>query len=340
MPRLILILVLILGLPTSACTAREFEASPISLADQVGSGDVYAGIRLLGALRLADAEIDGLRLCGLSGLAWDEDAGLLYAISDKGVLFHLRPAFDEHGYLTGIRPVAAYPLRAAAGAPLRAPFDDSEGLAIRNGDNQRPGDTELVISFEEKPRVVRYGPKGEWRGEETLPSLLRDVRNYRDPNQALEAVTLDPRWGVLVGSETPLRNDPDRQIRIFASNGRFWNYPLGSAPGSALVDLVTLPDGGLLTLERAFVNPLRPLVISLRRTEPLPAPGTDQTLLKVADVAAFDSSRGWLLDNFEGLTRYRDQRFFMVSDDNCNTWQATLLVHFELKSASLASGSP
>lgn len=340
MSRLILLLALLLGLPLSACTAREFEATPISLADQVGPGDVYAGIRLLGALRLANAEIDGLRLCGLSGLAWDEDTGLLYAISDQGRLFHLRPDFDDHGYLSGMRPVAAYPLRAAAGAPLRAPFDDSEGLATRNGENGIPGDAELLVSFEVKPRVVRYSPTGQWRGEETLPALLRDIRNYRDSNQALESVALDSRRGALIGPETPLRDDPAGQVRIFTRHGPFWNYPLGKATGSALVDMAMLPDGGLLALERAFVNPLRPLIISLRRTEPLPAPGTDRTLLKVADVAVFDSSQGWLLDNFEGLTRHRDRRFFMVSDDNCNAWQSTLVVYFELKSGPLLSGSP
>lgn len=340
MSRLILLLALLLGLPLSACSAREFEATPISLADQVSPGDAYAGIRLLGALRLTSAEIDGLRLCGLSGLAWDEDAGLLYAISDEGRLFHLRPEFDNHGYLSGIRPVAAYPLRDAAGVPVRRPFDDSEGLAIRKGENGVPGDSELLVSFEVKPRVVRYSPKGEWRGEETLPALLRDIRNYRGSNQALESITIDSRWGVLVGSEAPLRDEPTGQVRIFTRHGPFWNYPLSKTPGSALVAMETLTDGGLLTLERAFVTPLRPLVISLRRTQPLPAPAMDNTLLPVADLAVFDSGQGWLLDNFEGLTHYRDQRFFMISDDNCNTWQTTLLVYFELKSTSLISTSP
>ncbi|CDH47609.1 MAG: esterase-like activity of phytase family protein [Candidatus Competibacteraceae bacterium] len=337
MPRFILLLVLLSGLSLSACAAREFAATPISLADHVAPGDIYAGIRLLGALRLSSSEINGLRLCGLSGLAWDEGAGLLYAISDQGALFHLRPVFDDQGYLAGARSIAAYPLQDASGKPLRTPFDDSEGLAIRNGDHQIQGDTELLISFEVKPRVVRYSTKGEWRGEESLPAVLRDIRNYRDPNQALEAVTLDPRWGVLVGTETPLRNDPSGQIRIFTSSGRFWIYPLGSAPSSALVAMEALPDGSLLTLERAFVAPLRPLVISLRRTE-LPVLGTAGVPLKVTDIAVFDSSQGWLLDNFEGLTRYRDQRFFMVSDDNCNSWQTTLLVYFELLPVAPVSG--
>lgn len=328
MSRLSLILVMAIALHGSACATGEFRAVPISLADQVGPGDTYAGIRLLGALRLSDTQINGLRLCGLSGLAWDEDAGLLYALSDEGALFHLRPEFDRQGFLSGLRPVAAYPLRDAAGAPLKALFTDSEGLAIRNGDNRIPGDTELLVSFEEHPRVVRYSPTGQWRGEETLPPLLRDPRNYQSPNQALESVTIDPRRGVLVGSETPLRGDPAGQIRLFGGNGDFWIYPLGNAPGSALVDMAALPDGGLLMLERAFVAPLRPIVISLRRTK-LPQAETGR-LLKVTDVAVFDSGQGWLLDNFEGLTRYRDGRFFMVSDDNCNRWQSTLLIQFEL----------
>jgi hypothetical protein len=328
MSRFILLLAIALGLHGSACATTEFRADPISLADQIGPGDSYAGVRLLGALRLSNARIDGLRLCGLSGLAWDADAGLLYAISDSGGLFHLRPAFDARGYLSGMRPIAAYPLRDETGRPARAPCDDSEDLAIRNGDNGIPEDTELLVSFEAKPRVARYSPTGLWRGEEPLPTLLRDIRNYRDANQALESVTIDPRWGVLVGTETPLRDDPPGQARIFALDGRFWNYPLGKAPGSALVAMEALPDGGLLTLERAFVAPLRPLVISLRRTE-LPATRTAAPL-PVADVAVFDSGQGWLLDNFEGLTRFRDRRFLMVSDDNCNSWQSTLLVQFEL----------
>jgi hypothetical protein len=67
-------------------------------------------------------------------------------------------------------------------------------------------------------------------------------------------------------------------------------------------------------------------VISLRRTRLL----ADQTLLKVENVAVFDTSDGWLLDNFEGLTRHRSRRFFMVSDDNTSPLQSTLLVYFEL----------
>lgn len=326
--RFLQVLALALGLLLSACATREFPTVSIPLADQVSVGDAYAGIRLLGTLRMTGAKVNGRRWCGLSGLAWDEDAGILYAISDLGNLFHLQPEFNAEGYLTGVEAVAAYPLQDAFNQPLRLPHDDSEGLTIRNGDNQIQGDTELLVSFEIRPRVVRYSPTGLWQGAERLPIPLRDLGYYRNSNQALEAITIDSRWGLLIGTEAPLRNDPDGQIRLFQLNGDSWNYPLAPAPRSALVAMEALPDGSLLTLERAFVAPLRPLIISLRRTV-LPTPG-EGAPLQVEEVAIFDSSQGWLLDNFEGLTRHRDQRFFMISDDNCSAWQSTLLVYFEL----------
>jgi len=62
MPRFILLLALLSGLPISAGAAGEFAATPISLADHVAPGDIYAGVRLLGALRLSHSEINGLRL--------------------------------------------------------------------------------------------------------------------------------------------------------------------------------------------------------------------------------------------------------------------------------------
>jgi hypothetical protein len=279
-------------------------------------------------LRFNRADIDDLPLCGLSGLAWDEDAGLLYVLSDQGTLFHLQPTFDERGYLVGARSIAGYALRDAAGKPVRYLFSDSEGLAIRNGANHIMGDTELLISFEMKPRIVRYSPTGQWRGEIPLPDTLRNPYNYRNGNESLEAVTIDQRWGIITGSETPLRNDPPKLIRIFATDGRFWLYPLGQAPGSALVAMEALPNGELLTLERAFVSPLQPFSISLRRTV---LPNPQKTVpLSVSDVAIFKSDQGWHLDNFEGLTRYRGARFFIVSDDNCSLVQTTLLVYFEL----------
>ncbi len=324
--RIFFILLLLLGgLSPGACAGSSVQAVAVPLSQRVAVGDRYMGIRLLGVLRLPQVTVNGLPLRELSGLAWDEDAGLLYAVSDKGMLFHLRPVFSDDR-LSDVEFVTAYPLRDADGRPLRGAFIDAEGLAIINGDNGVPNDSQLVISFEERVRIARYRPDGRWLGDEPLPPPLQDSRAYADPNLALESVTIDPQWGLLTGPEQPLRGEAPGYVPIYAQNGRRWLYPLHSAPASSLVAMESLPDGSLLTLERAFVSLLRPFVISLRRTRLL----ADQTLLKVENVAVFDTSDGWLLDNFEGLTQHRDHRFFMVSDDNTNPLQSTLLVYFEL----------
>jgi hypothetical protein len=73
---------------------------------------------------------------------------------------------------------------------------------------------------------------------------------------------------------------------------------------------------------------MQPFAISLRLTQ-LSKPQTTSPLV-VSDVAIFQSDQGWLLDNFEGLTRHRALQFFIISDDNCSNLQSTLLVYFEL----------
>lgn len=323
---------LLLIFPVSACTSGAFKATPYTLNQRLNPGAVFQGIRLRGVLQLASVPIDGIDLCGLSGLAWDEDDDILYAISDRGALFHLRPIFDAHDYLSGLQVLAVHSLKNPSGQPVSGPFRDSEGLAIRHGNNHIQNDSELIISFEGKPRLVRYSPTGQWRGALTLPLPLRHIINYRGGNQSLEAVAIDSHWGVVTGPEVALRNDPRSLIRIFNSKGKFWFYPLRNVPGSALVAMESLPDGSLLTLERAFVSVFRPFSISLRRTTLVASQTKVNKIvpLEVRDIAVFNSDQDWLLDNFEGLAWHRENRFFMISDDNCSSLQTTLLAYFEL----------
>ena len=322
----ILCAVLLLGgLQMGACADFDGHALPVPLSHRVAVGDSYMGIRLLGSLRLAKQPVSGLTLQGLSGLAWDEDVGLLYALSDDGNLFHIRPLFSA-GSLTDAQVVAGYPLQDSKGRPLQRPLADAEGMAIDLGSNGVPGDSQLIISFEGRPRIARYTPTGKWLRDEPLPPPLNDRNRYADSNKALEAVTVDKRWGLLTAPEWPLRDGPNGYVPIVAAN-RSWLYPLYNAPNSSLVAMEALPDGSLLTLERAFVSLLRPLVITLRLSH---LPTSTREPLVVKDVAVFDNSQGWLLDNFEGLTRHRGQRFFMISDDNRSVLQSSLLVYFEL----------
>jgi uncharacterized protein YjiK len=82
------------GLELGACADLDFVAVSVPLSRQVAVGDRYMGIRLLGALSLSRQPVNGFSPRGLSGLSWDEDSGLLYALSDEAKLFHLRPVFS------------------------------------------------------------------------------------------------------------------------------------------------------------------------------------------------------------------------------------------------------
>ena len=314
-------LLLVASLSLSAAQTAFGQSSPTRLSSRFDVGDRFEGIRLLGTVRLRAVNIQGHRLASLSALAWDDDEQILYAVSDKGVLFHLKPGF-RNGMLDNARALAAYPLTDSKQQALSYPWADAEGLAVRRAANGKKGDSELLVSYEVRPRVRVYKPDGTRLGGEQLPARLENIRNYYGRNSALEALTLHPRYGILVAPQRPLRGDSSGHI--YARNGRSWSYRLTDLPGNSLVAMEALPDGSLLMLERAFVAITKPLIISLRQAELKGKTSTVHTL------ATFNSRAGWRLDNFEGLAHHQGRRFFMVSDDNDSFWQNTLLVYFEL----------
>ena len=315
-----LILLLASGFFTSSQALLAHSATT-RLSSRVDDGDTFQGIRLLGTVRLRSVEIQGHTLASLSGLAWDEDEQMLYAVSDKAVLFHLKPGF-KNGILTRTEVLAAHPLTDNKNQPLRYPWADAEGLAVRKAHNGKKGDSEILVSYEIRPRVRVYRPDGFRLGGELLPSRLENIRNYYGRNSALEALALHPQHSILTAPQRPLR--ADRGIRIYAQSGHSWAYEMTDQPGNSLAAMEALPDGSLLLLERAFVAITKPLVIRLRRAE------LSGTSANANTVATLSTAEGWRLDNFEGLAHHQGKRFFMVSDDNGSIWQNTLLVYFEL----------
>jgi hypothetical protein len=285
------------------------------------------GIVLRGTIELAEQTIDEIKVSELSGLAWDEDEQLLYAISDNGFLFHFRRVLAERT-LIDAQVLAAFPLTEVKGERLAS--RDSEGLALLNGNNQVVGDSELIISFERQPRIARFTPTGTLKAEYLLPESLSQPAHYQTPNQALEAVTLHPQWGILTAPEKPLVGNNPAEIIIYNLQGQQWQLPSHSAPNSAVVALEALADGSIMILERAFVSVLQPLIISLRRLSWLVDSIEKQPVAQVQLVAEFNNQQGWQIDNFEGLTHHKDNYFFMVSDNNESQLQRSLLSYWSI----------
>lgn len=95
-----------------------------------------------------------------------------------------------------------------------------------------------------------------------------------------------------------------------------------------MVGLDSDRDGALIALERRYLSPLAPLIISVRRIDLATEPP------RVEELARFSSAEGWPVDNFEGIARHAADRYFLVSDDNASAFQKTLLIYLALPGAS------
>jgi len=318
---LIRILLLACVLPSPSHAA----ATAYRLSNTHAPGQILDHIRLLGSRKLV---LDS-RARELSGLAWDERAQRLYAVSDGGYLVHLVPRFSK-GRLSGSSVVGIYPLRAADGTRLTGPEADAEGLQILPARGDSGGEAELAISFEQHMRIDVFRTDGHFLRHVPLPARLAQARNYRGRNQGLEALCRHPRLGYLLAPQRPLKGSPPGMLSLYDLAGHAWRYPALDPDHSSSVALETMPGGDVLVLERVYRSIFEPFLIVLRQLY-LPAPiGQKPVRVQAREIARFDSSKGWRLDNFEGLAHYRGRRYFMVSDDNRSPLQKTLLVYFEI----------
>ncbi len=312
-------LLLLTTLLSPSLSHAQDVGHPVALSDRVSAGDKYMGIRLLNTLILRGPA----ELAELSDLAWDEDEEILYGVTDRGLLLHLQPIMEQ-SRLTGMKLLRHFRLRDKKGKKLRNSAADSEGLALEKSTNGIKGDSTLAISFERYNRVDLYSPEGQHRRGVKLPLSLRDPRFYLNSNKGLEALARHPDFGYMTGPEKSKRGG---SIPIFSQFGQSWNYqPL--EPYGALVALEALDDGRLLLLERSFNSVFEPVVISLSSARP--ATNNTGSTLQTKLLARFDSTQGWQTQNIEGLTRYRGNRFFMVSDNGGAGYLQTQLLYFEV----------
>lgn len=304
----------------------KLETQQVALSQNIKIGDRIGHIRFLGMLQLPDVTRNGLRLSQISGLAWDDDDGVLYAISDKGGLFHLIPEF-EGGILTGLRLLRAVALLdPKSNKPFKWALADSEDLEILNGRNGRRGDAELVISFERVPRIGRYHPDGSALGDFPLPEPLNDVKNYVNTNRMLESVCVDSSLGVLTTPEEPLKNEQSGYTHLFSLSREAWRYPIAS--GDRLTAMECLGQGEVIVLQQTYLHALGQITVTLKRVHLTSGPSPEP--LKPEMLVTLDSQKGFQIDNFEGLARHKGNRFFMVSDNNDLFVQRSLLMYFEL----------
>lgn len=258
-------------------------------------------------IELPAQAVDGALPSELSGLAWDADEQLLYAVSDRGWVFHFELKTDA-GRLGPLRLVRAARLGAVAeaGTPLRG--RNAEALALLNANNGRSGDTELLVALEDGPAVRRYHPTGEALADESLPPPLADSRAYRSGNSRLEAVAVHPRHGIVLAPQRPLKGEPPDRHTLYAADGTRWSFAAHLGTGQ-IKAIEVAADGKLVILERHGTRRGRHVV--LRELDPARCDADGRCEVRVLGGTA-ELSDG---DNFEGLARLADGSYLIVSDD-------------------------
>lgn len=270
----------------------------------------------------------GEPLMEFSGLAWDHDQNLLYALSDRGYITHLKPIF-KNGQLSNVQLLAYYKLKDRNGKALTGKSSDSEGLALLNSRNKKTDDTEFIISFERIPRIIQYTTDGDFISEKQINNSLKDITNYSGANKALEAITLHEKYNIITGPERPLKQTADHSLSLHRLNDTQWSFKADNDKHGSLVGLTTLPDNKLIALERIFPgifagvsNVIHLITLSDNAIE-------KETLLKLRP------TDGYFNENFEGISWHEENRFFMISDDNDNLLQRTILIYFEIPSLNV-----
>ncbi|MEZ5534952.1 MAG: esterase-like activity of phytase family protein [Thiolinea sp.] len=270
-------------------------------------------------------EVNGLKVTELSGLAWDEDEQLLYAVSDRGRVYHFRLVI-ENDLIKSVTPVFAAKLLDSKGKKLKKNRRDSEGLMVWNADNGKKGDTQLIISLEGEPRIVRFTPQGRAIENIAVPKPLRDRHKLRAANNGLESVTYHPKYGFMTAPEEPLKGKPKNLHTVYAAKKQ-WSFMAYPAPNSSITALEIMPgSNNLLVMERAWSGFPNPMVISLRRVN-LDA-CSDEGACQAENLKVFSSSLS--IDNFEGMTALGNNRYLIVSDDGQNDLLRTLLTLFKV----------
>jgi len=275
------------------------------------------GLKILDEKYLDFDTIDGVSFHEISDLTYRPQRQMLYLLSDKGALFTFRARFDTQATLS---PLHGYRLTSPSGKRLPKRRRDSEGLT-------HDANGTLYVSFERTPRVAIVSTTGQVGTSLPLPKHLRSPRQYRKPNQQLEALAWHPKYGWIVAKERPPRGTKKIDQALYALSGRTWHFHAEDLPHNAVTAIEVMDDGNILVLERSFDKKNLRITITLKKVY-LDTIRHGQCRTEI--LASLRTDDGWLLDNFEGLARVAPHRYVMVSDDGHKFYEKTLLIYFEV----------
>ncbi len=310
--------------------------TPLDMVPTDYNATRYPKVKILDSKIVSFSRIDGEKFFGISALAYDKETGILYMLSDRSRLFGFRLEVKK-GKISTLKPLFGTRLRDCYGHKYFIKKSDSEGMTLVKVNGKKM----LLISFERYPRVTAYDLHGQAISSRAvknisdlkeemrlthLPKVLQKPHHYKKKNDMLESVTYTRKYGMITTPEKPLRKRRHGLHGIYNRKGKICDiYEKGNY---AITELETLPDGNLLALERDFH--LKPALNIYLRLTKIDLSHKHHGVCKTETVLEATSKEGWALDNFEGVTHLGGDLYLMVSDDNDNFFQKTLLVLFQL----------
>lgn len=256
---------------------------------------------------------------GYSGLSIGPDGNELLAVSDFGHWLRARLFHDSEGRLIEVTRAEVTPMRDLSGAPLpNKQAGDAEALT-------RLADGSYLVAFEGHHRVWRYVAPD--RRAETIPVPAAIARLPR--NNGIEAMAPLGGNDLVLVSEGIANAAGDTRAWL-RRDGHWSEFALASSDDYRPTDLARMPDGDLLLLERRFK-----IIGSVRARLSIIAAADIRPDARVAPREIAVLSSPMIVDNFEAVAVRRDESgrtiVYLLSADNQNPLQRTLLLQFELR---------
>lgn len=279
------------------------------------AGDPVGKLRFVEALELKN---ESYRFGGFSGLAMKGER--LLAVTDEGQLL-TATLKRETNTITGFTDILLRPLWPEGKNPDKKEYD-AEGLALLP-------DGSLLIAFEQFHRLARYTPGGVPQLQRSWPAPA-ELKKLAKPNEGFEAVVaLTDTRAFALAENAPDEVGNHTGYLVNLLNGRTEKLKLKATETFHPTDLTTLPNGDLLLLERSYsvLGGVAARISLLKKVEIVP-----NTLLVPTELARLASGSG--VDNMEGIAalpaKSGETDIFLLSDDNFNPLQKTILVWLKL----------
>jgi hypothetical protein len=269
------------------------------------------------ALRSTD-----VRFGGFSGIHVSTDGATLLAISDRGAWLRLRLRYDKSGRLAGAAQAEMGGLIGEDGKPLTGENRDAEALAVLP-------DGSMLVAFERRHRILHYPEASPPFSKPPAPFPAPAGLEEAPANGGLEALTHVGR-GFLVGIAERMTAGGGALAAWVGRAGVWEPFGYVRKPGFRVTALGLFPAGDLLVIEHRysaasgsvarFVRVPRNAIAPRRRVE-------GRTLAELEPPLTTENFEGVAIRRGEG----REALIYVMSDDNFNPLQRTLLMMFAVK---------